>query len=57
VDGWAHHGSRSAFEADRARDAYLAGAGWRVLRFTWFQVSRRGDWVAARLRDALTAVV
>jgi very-short-patch-repair endonuclease len=35
VDGWAHHGSRAAFEADRARDAYLAGAGWQVLRFTW----------------------
>ena len=57
VDGWAHHGSRRAFEADRARDAYLAGAGWVVLRFTWYQVNFRGDWVAARVADALTAAV
>ena len=55
VDGWAHHGSRAAFEADRARDAYLAGAGWRVLRFTWYQVNVRGEWVAARIADALSA--
>jgi very-short-patch-repair endonuclease len=57
VDGWAHHGSRRAFEADRARDAYLAGAGWRVLRFTWYQVNFRAPWVAARIADALTAAV
>ena len=57
VDGWAHYGSRAAFEADRARDAYLAGAGWRVLRFTWYQVNFRGEWVAARIADALTAAV
>jgi very-short-patch-repair endonuclease len=57
VDGWAHHGSRRAFEADRARDAYLAGAGWLVLRFTWYQVNFRADWVAARIADALSAAV
>lgn len=57
VDGWAHHGSRAAFEADRARDAYLAGVGWRVLRFTWYQVNFRGEWVAARIADALTVAV
>ena len=28
VDGWAHHGSRRAFEADRERDAELVAAGW-----------------------------
>jgi very-short-patch-repair endonuclease len=53
VDGWASHGSRRAFAADRARDAYLVGAGWVVLRFTWFQVTRRPAWVAARVADAL----
>ena len=57
VDGWAHHGSRSAFEADRARDAYLAGTGWRVLRFTWYQVNFRSAWVADRLRAALASAV
>jgi very-short-patch-repair endonuclease len=53
VDGWAHHSSRASFEADRLRDAYLVGAGWRVLRFTWYQVSFRSEWVAGRLRDVL----
>ena len=49
VDGWAHHGSRRAFEADRERDAELAAAGWYVLRFTWHQVRERGTWVAERI--------
>ena len=53
VDGWATHGSRRAFEADRARDAYITGAGWVVVRVTWFQVMRRPAWVAARLTEVL----
>jgi very-short-patch-repair endonuclease len=57
VDGWAHHGGRRAFEADRARDAYLAGVGWRVVRFTWYQVNARSGWVADRLRAALASAV
>ena len=55
VDGWAHHGSRQAFEADRERDAYLAGVGWSVLRFTWQQVRLRPSWVAERIRAAIAA--
>jgi very-short-patch-repair endonuclease len=55
VDGWAHHGSRRAFEADRERDAYLVGVGWHVLRFTWYQVRFRPDWVAARISDAVAS--
>ena len=49
VDGWAHHGSRRAFEADRERDAELVAAGWLVLRFTWHQVRERPSWVAERI--------
>ncbi len=49
VDGWAYHGHRRAFEADRERDADLAAAGWHVLRFTWHQVTQRPDWVASRI--------
>ena len=41
TDGHAHHGTRAAFERDRARDARLTALGWRVLRFTDRQV--RGD--------------
>jgi very-short-patch-repair endonuclease len=39
TDGWRHHRSRDAFERDRQRDAILASAGYRVLRFTYRQVT------------------
>jgi hypothetical protein len=38
TDGYEHHGTRAAFERDRARDAYLSVRGWRVVRFTDPQV-------------------
>jgi Protein of unknown function (DUF559)/Transcriptional regulator, AbiEi antitoxin len=41
TDGYEHHGTRAAFERDRAKDAQLTVRGWRVLRFTEPQV--RGD--------------
>ena len=34
VDGYAFHGHRRAFEADRVRDQELLAAGWRVARVT-----------------------
>lgn len=34
VDSYATHGSRHAFETDRARDRRLVAAGWRVVRLT-----------------------
>jgi hypothetical protein len=53
VDGYAYHRSPSAFVADRERDVALVLAGWRVLRFTWEQVTRRPTRVIAALRRAL----
>jgi very-short-patch-repair endonuclease len=35
TDSWHAHGTRAAFENDRARDAALQQTGLRVLRFTW----------------------
>lgn len=35
VDGFDTHGTRYAFEADRARDARLKLMGYDVVRFTW----------------------
>jgi hypothetical protein len=35
TDGWHAHGTRAAFESDRAKDAALTAAGFRVVRFTW----------------------
>jgi hypothetical protein len=34
TDGWETHGTRAAFEADRATDAALTASGYRVVRFT-----------------------
>ena len=38
TDGWAAHGTRSAFERDRRRDADLIAAGWRVLRISYMRL-------------------
>ena len=53
VDGRGAHGTRRAFQADRDRDGRLAVAGYRVLRFTWWDVTRRPAVVADRVRQLL----
>jgi hypothetical protein len=50
LDGWAEHGLRSAFDADRARGNELVLAGWRLLRFTW---SMTDDEIVAAIAAAL----
>ncbi len=55
VDGYASHGTRSAFERDRDRDSALAARGYTVLRFTWRDVTRRPAVVAERVRQVLDA--
>lgn len=54
VDGWQAHGTRSAFEEDRARDARLKLLGYEVLRFTWWQIESDPRTVAATIRALLT---
>jgi len=53
VDGHATHGTRFAFEDDRARDVALVRAGWRVVRFTHAQITFDAADVAGALRDLL----
>lgn len=53
TDGFQHHGNRLAFESDRARDAELQALGYRVLRFTYRQLTESPSAVAARLRTVL----
>ena len=53
VDGWESHGTRSAFEEDRTRDARLALLGYQVLRFTWRQVTTDRRHVAGTIRGLL----
>jgi very-short-patch-repair endonuclease len=53
VDGWDSHRMRSAFEADRARDARLSVLGYTVVRFTWWQVEDEPREVARNVRKLL----
>jgi very-short-patch-repair endonuclease len=53
VDGYRAHGTRSAFEADRARDVELQLLGYDVARFTWRQLTERPGEVAGALRQLL----
>lgn len=55
ADSYTWHRSPSALDDDRARDVPLVLAGWRILRFTWEQVTRRRGWVVATLRQAFVA--
>ncbi len=53
TDSRLHHGTRAAFERDRARDARLTALGWRVIRVTWRQLMDRPARVAAVLSRCL----
>lgn len=53
TDGFSYHRMPSAFETDRNRDQVLMLAGYRVVRFTYNQVTRRRQQTARRLRDLL----
>ena len=53
TDGWATHGTRSKFETDRNRDAWLATQGYRVIRFTWRQLRDDPATVVATLKALL----
>jgi len=57
LDSHGFHSTPSEFERDRRRDADLQAAGYRVLRFTWRQVTEQPSWVAQRIQAVLSAVV
>jgi very-short-patch-repair endonuclease len=50
LDGYATHGTRRAFEEDRARDRALVVAGYRVVRITWRQLQEEAPALARQLR-------
>ena len=54
ADSYTWHRSPAALSADRERDVELTLAGWRVMRFTYAQVTRRRAWVARAIFDALS---
>jgi very-short-patch-repair endonuclease len=53
VDGYAFHASQRCFAADRKRDAELTAAGYRVLRFTWADLTSDRMSTLVRLAQAL----
>jgi very-short-patch-repair endonuclease len=53
LDGFAAHGTRRAFENDRARDRELVTEGWRVLRITSRRLETDGPTIARQLRALL----
>lgn len=53
VDGWGAHGSKRAFQTDRARQNSLVNDGYRVLRFTWEDITGRPDHCADQIARAL----
>jgi very-short-patch-repair endonuclease len=55
VDGWEAHGTPNALRIDLNRQNEIEELGWRVRRFTWFDVVKRPASVAARLRRYLGA--
>jgi very-short-patch-repair endonuclease len=56
TDGRRHHATHAAFERDRARDAQLTVVGYRVVRFTYRQVTRESAAVARTLQALLGTV-
>ena len=53
TDGHETHGTRAAFERDRAKDARLTMLGYRVVRFTYRQLTHDPQTVIATLRALL----
>jgi very-short-patch-repair endonuclease len=53
LDSREFHLTRSAFETDRARDAALQVAGYRVIRITWRRLAGEPDAVVRELRALL----
>ena len=53
VDGGDGHASYGQMQRDRERELYLRRAGHSVLRYSWWQVTRRPPVVAADLRREL----
>jgi very-short-patch-repair endonuclease len=56
LDGFASHGTKRAFRADRKRDRRLLAAGYRIARITHDRLHSEPDEVAADLRASLTSI-
>jgi very-short-patch-repair endonuclease len=53
MDSWEFHSHRAAFESDRARDAKMQAAGYRVIRLTHRQLETEAPRITTQLRIML----
>jgi len=53
LDGGPAHAGLAAMKRDRQRELALRGLGFRVVRYTWEQITQRPDPVIADLRRLL----
>lgn len=53
IDGLAYHSDAERFQGDRHRQNDLVGAGWTVLRFTWWDLETRPDYIVGRIASML----
>ncbi|MDT5234709.1 MAG: hypothetical protein QOF47_696, partial [Mycobacterium sp.] len=53
IDGWAFHHDRAAFQHDRTRQNRISLNGWKVLRFTWLDLTEHPQRVIAEIRRAI----
>jgi very-short-patch-repair endonuclease len=56
LDGGRFHSSRESQERDREKSNNLVAAGWRVLRFTWDDVTKRPNRVVALMRTSVAVI-
>ena len=54
MDSWEHHSHRAAFEHDRARDAAMQAAGYRVIRLTHRQLESEAPRISTQLHHLLS---
>lgn len=52
VDGWAFHTDSEVFQIDRNRQNVIALLGWKVLRFTWLDLTAYPERVIAEVAAA-----
>jgi very-short-patch-repair endonuclease len=55
IDGWLAHSSREAFQKDRKNQNALTKAGYRILRFTWEDLTQNPEQCADTIKETLTS--
>ena len=52
VDGYRWHSGRQQWQSDMQRQNALAEVGWLVLRFSWYDVTKRPEYIISTILEA-----